>query len=176
MEDSGQAISEFLLNGGAIKRLKPSENRHYTEKEYRERIKDAKDFAMRRDGKICPDCVKVWQWMNRKKSKKTRRVEFPSWVYFTGDGGVCKRHRVKRKIKEYNRNLECRTPLWADHKEIAQIYKAARKSGKEVDHIIPLNGKTASGLHVENNLRVVSKAINRKKSNRLLQALIASTQ
>lgn len=61
------------------------------------------------------------------------------------------------------------TPAWADKAKIKEIYKQALTVSKEtgipheVDHIVPLRGKKATGLHVEHNLRVVTKFENRAK-------------
>lgn len=55
---------------------------------------------------------------------------------------------------------------------IAALYaKAAlltRTTGRShvVDHIIPLKGRTVSGLHVESNLRVIERSENARKSNK----------
>jgi uncharacterized protein YdaU (DUF1376 family) len=68
------------------------------------------------------------------------------------------------------------TPKWltVEHKaDIAEIYaKAAMMTATtgvkhEVDHIVPLRGKTVCGLHVAWNLRVIEAHKNRAKSNNL---------
>jgi hypothetical protein len=58
-----------------------------------------------------------------------------------------------------------RVPKWADNEKIDEIYRNKPK-GYEVDHIIPLNGKIVSGLHVHNNLQYLSKEDNKIKSNK----------
>lgn len=66
------------------------------------------------------------------------------------------------------------TPKWltsAHLLEIENIYlNCKNKSEKEgidyeVDHIVPLQGKNVSGLHVPWNLQIIPKKDNRKKSN-----------
>lgn len=59
-----------------------------------------------------------------------------------------------------------RTPSWANREEIAKFYQEASKLGVHVDHIIPLNGKLVSGLHVEDNLQLLSATENHRKRNR----------
>ena len=58
-----------------------------------------------------------------------------------------------------------RTVPWSNLEEIANFYKACPK-GLEVDHIIPLQGKYVSGLHVLNNLQYLTKSQNSSKGNR----------
>jgi len=59
-----------------------------------------------------------------------------------------------------------RTPKWANHSAIKEIYKEAKKLNMTVDHYYPLCGETVSGLHVENNLRVIPQKENDMKSNK----------
>jgi hypothetical protein len=63
------------------------------------------------------------------------------------------------------------TPYWANRVFIADMYTLAalvtELTGEpyEVDHAIPLRGKTVSGLHVESNLQVIPMHDNRAKHN-----------
>ena len=68
-------------------------------------------------------------------------------------------------------------PAWLtpnQNREIANCYALAKSiekiSGVEmnVDHIIPLRGKTVCGLHVPWNLQILSKADNIRKGNKLI--------
>jgi len=69
-----------------------------------------------------------------------------------------------------------RTPSWltsAQKKQIEQFYLEASEISKlvgefyTVDHIVPLQGRTVSGLHVPWNLQILSKSENSAKGNRL---------
>lgn len=69
------------------------------------------------------------------------------------------------------------TPAWADHDKIAAMYDEARRLTREtgvehnVDHVVPLRGRLVCGLHVENNLRVITAQVNKLKANKLIEAL-----
>jgi hypothetical protein len=65
-----------------------------------------------------------------------------------------------------------RLPRWADRAAIKEFYKNC-PPGMVVDHIIPLRGKTVSGLHVLSNLQYLSDHDNAVKYNKLPEALRA---
>ena len=71
-----------------------------------------------------------------------------------------------------------RIPRWIKDvfiDEIKEFYKMAKLMEKvfpwkqHVDHIIPLKGKTVSGLHVPWNLQILSKKSNLENSNKYVQ-------
>lgn len=57
-----------------------------------------------------------------------------------------------------------RTPSWANLDEISKIYINC-PIGMHVDHIIPLQGKEVSGLHVSSNLQYLTPEENIRKHN-----------
>jgi hypothetical protein len=106
--------------------------------------------------------AKKWAQENREK----RREIANNWH---------KRHRDKScaAFYKYRAAKHNRIPAWADLNAIKAFYEIARRVTQctgirfEVDHIIPLRGRTVSGLHVPTNLRVIPKSMNSKKSNLL---------
>jgi len=58
------------------------------------------------------------------------------------------------------------TPSWADQELIELIYAEAMHRGMEVDHVIPLNGKTVCGLHVFTNMQLLTRSQNASKGNK----------
>jgi hypothetical protein len=99
---------------------------------------------------------------------KTKEFKDKARLYIENNRG---KHNARCMLR-YTNKLQ-RTPKWLSKLHINQIKciysKCAlyRKLGYdfEVDHIIPLQGKTVSGLHVPWNLRIVPKQLNRSKSN-----------
>lgn len=71
-----------------------------------------------------------------------------------------------RQSKYRSKKLQ-RTPCWADLESIAKFYKDC-PNGMVVDHIIPLQGKLVSGLHILDNLQYLTHSENSKKSNRFV--------
>jgi 5-methylcytosine-specific restriction endonuclease McrA len=78
----------------------------------------------------------------------------------------------RQKAMKYYASKTERTPQWADKEAIDFVYYCAEVLKKtygvvwEIDHIIPLNGDNVCGLHVANNLQLLTPAQNRKKSNK----------
>jgi hypothetical protein len=86
--------------------------------------------------------IKKWQTANPEKWKSICRAK-------------CSRRRA---------GTIHRTPSWSETKAILVFY-ANCPEGYEVDHIIPLQGESVSGLHVLGNLQYLLAFENRRKSN-----------
>jgi hypothetical protein len=69
------------------------------------------------------------------------------------------------------------TPAWLtdqEHAKIRDIYidASSRQGDWQVDHIVPLRGKTVCGLHIPSNLQILSGPDNRSKGASLVPNLL----
>jgi hypothetical protein len=68
------------------------------------------------------------------------------------------------------------TPSWCDKAGIVALFNEAQRLTREtgipheVDHIVPLIGKNVRGLHIPQNMQVITRLENRRKSNRVVDA------
>ncbi len=81
------------------------------------------------------------------------------------------RPKIRARLAVSKEGREKRRVLWANQDAILEIYRQAELMTRTtrrlhvVDHIIPLQGRTVSGLHVETNLRVIEHHENARKHN-----------
>ncbi|PHS13447.1 MAG: hypothetical protein COA78_06840 [Blastopirellula sp.] len=69
---------------------------------------------------------------------------------------------------DYWRTMYWATPPWLSDEQVAQMKRLteSREAGaEELDHTVPLRGKTVCGLNVPWNLQVIPKLENSQKSN-----------
>jgi hypothetical protein len=115
-----------------------------------------------------PDKAKLIHAKFREANREQRNAYKSDWVQ--ANRGHVNAYCVKRHAEKLKR-----TPAWLsefDKLKIECLYQLAamrtRESGYiwHVDHIIPLQGKFVSGLHVPSNLRVIPAVENNRKYNR----------
>lgn len=143
----------------------------YVENNY-EKVKELRNKNNKMFRETNPEYHSAW-W----KNNKSKAVEYGKRDYAK---------QARRRWNKNNRGLKnyhtrCRqkqiiqaTPRWADQEQIRKLYIAAallsERSGEEyhVDHIIPLHHEQVCGLHVNENLRIITKTENLKKGNQLI--------
>lgn len=137
----------------------------------------AESFYKQKDGKFgltsrCKVCVQksntTWKEANPDKAKQAQQ----HWVKEHKE--LClSRTREWRKsnlqydafrARTYRARKQQQLPTWANLNKIKHIYLNCPK-GYHVDHIIPLKGLLASGLHVETNLQYLPAKENLSKRN-----------
>lgn len=120
-----------------------------------------------------PYCIECTRAKDRARMKK--RITTVEWKLYHADwlnahprAGVVKRG-VREDGKKIRRAvLKVQTPAWAKQEQIKLIYDWAKNLSKDgvkyvVDHDIPLRGMLVSGLHVPENLRILTYDANRRK-------------
>jgi 5-methylcytosine-specific restriction endonuclease McrA len=143
----------------------------------------SKTISFKADANICKPCLKLYNMQYRIENKDYLAAQKKE--YSKNNRPIFKRtaktwrtkHPEKKLADTRKRQVQKlnRTPKWltkSDWIEINWAYAWARQLTKEtgikhvVDHIIPLQGKTISGLHCPQNLQVITAKENSLKANK----------
>ena len=137
--------------------------------------KPAYKRAWPKERKYCSSrCVKTAYRQNHPEADKTskekwlqnnpeKRAEASSEYYYRN-----KEFYFELAAKRVSRMKEATPPNlteW-DLFYLEEFYDLARKRGLEVDHIIPIQHPLFCGLHVPENLQLLSRSANAQKSNK----------
>ena len=74
----------------------------------------------------------------------------------------------RAKVAKYKAAKLQRIPVWItkDELNMMQFFYIKCPEGSDVDHIVPLQGRNVSGLHVLSNLQYLTKEENGRKANK----------
>lgn len=104
---------------------------------------------------ICPDCKRDIGIRDANRARISILME--------------RREASKSASDRREKVLALASPAWRDRQKIKAIYAEARRLTKDtgvqhhVDHHYPLQGKLCCGLHVHQNLRILTAAANQRK-------------
>lgn len=125
-----------------------------------EKVKAAKSKSQKRNREAANARNKRWEDENRERVN-ARIAQWQKANPEKSSARTMRRHAAKLQ----------RVPGWADQSAIGMIYRAAQLARVtwpeheiHVDHVIPLRGKSVSGLHVHHNLQILTGVANRTKS------------
>jgi predicted unusual protein kinase regulating ubiquinone biosynthesis (AarF/ABC1/UbiB family) len=139
--------------------------------------KNLEDFYRQTDGKFgvtsrCKPCI--LKSNSKYTSKEKSKVYMENWRNKNNNREkaleASRQWRKKNlhydafRAATYRATKKQRTPSWANLEQIKMFYLAC-PIGYHVDHIIPLRGLQASGLHVESNLQYLPAKENLSKRN-----------
>lgn len=125
-----------------------------------------------------PEKARAWKLASQKRNRASANKRQARYVEANREAVYARTHawaqanpaKVCAKTRRRQADQLQRTPPWADHDAILGMYELAalfRGAGVnvEVDHEFPLRGRTVSGLHVHDNLRLLQALANKAKAN-----------
>jgi len=143
------------------------------------KVRRAAYYARNREELILKS--KLWREQNPERARQLRKAEYHANHELAKEAARKYRAENPAKINAWSRKHQLakkmRTPNWLavdDYWMMEEAYELAALRTKmfgfnwHVDHIIPLQGKLVSGLHVPHNLQVIPAKENIRKRNKFV--------
>ncbi len=120
-----------------------------------------------------PDYYKIRQVENPARRKKYDAAYKEKHPTYLKDYYEQNKHTFIARVRRRRNHTSQVTVAWADEQKIKLLYRISSNLNKlhgyikyHVDHIVPLQGKLVSGLHVHNNLQILRAEENKTKYNK----------
>lgn len=105
-----------------------------------------------------------WYWRNKeKRNKKANEHYANNKPMYNAKTAKYRAKKLDRMLKWGKEKLKPQIEIWYKRAALATIFMEEEYA---VDHIVPLQGKNVSGLHVPWNLQLLTKSENSSKGNR----------
>ena len=118
----------------------------------------------------CADCekrlTKEHQQKNRAYWRELNRKSYSNWSPEQKEKRNKQSYLRHKRTRVRSRGDELTEFVFSEAYDLAKIREKVFGFKWHIDHIIPLNGKRVSGLHVWNNLQVIPAVENLSKGNK----------